>query len=244
LFLVAVLPAPGVPAQEREPAPAPFTWKATYREGLEAARRRRRLLLLYLPPAGDRPEPAVLAHAARQLGSPPAVEGVRIGSADVEAILQRFAVRKLPVLLLLDRRENVVARWEGEAPAGLWTTLRQAVRRQEEREAGEAREAEEARRLALAGKLDAAYRKAEALRRSPLAAPESEAAARDVLGLVEREGERALMRTLAREGLASDSELREGLREVRRSAPHPATRAAIDREINRLERGVVGAGAR
>src|SRR5262245_177363 len=145
-FLTAA--APG-----EEPKARPFAWKSTYAEGRAAAEGRGRPLLLYFPPIDTAKEPRAIALAPRALGVPPFAEGTRVGAGEILELMKRFEVKQVPALLLLDRRENVIQRWEGEGkvPANAWAVLEALVRRLEKRDEDDLKTLREARGLAAGG---------------------------------------------------------------------------------------------
>ena len=223
-------------AEERA---APFEWRDSYSEGLSAAREARRPLLVYFPPVSTEGEPSAMRGAARALGAPPLVEGVRVGAAEVRALLDRFEVKRIPCLILLDRRENVVARWEGPLPGDLWTSLKAILRKMERRDREMEKEALEALGSARDGNAETAYRKVAPILASPVASPEAIAAAREVEAILVRRVWGRLLEILAREGIRADADVLADLEALRAGTGHGGLRKEIGREILRLRRGTV-----
>lgn len=243
-FLLAVL-AGAARASEREPLRAPaelFEWRESYAEAFERALERGRPLLVYFPPLGGGADPAPISGAARALGSPPAAEGVRVGARDVADLARRFGVRKVPCVLFLDRRENVLARWEGSVPADFWLGVGQVLADLRRRDSGFLRRADEALRKAEAGDLEGGYRTAAEILRSSRAPPEAVERAAEVERRLARRVRGEMLEILAAEGLREDAELRARLEKLRASTRHLGLREEIEREISRLERAKI-AGA-
>lgn len=232
-------------ASERQTPRAPeesFQWREAYAEAFERALERGRPLLVYFPPVGGGPDPAPIAGAARALGSPPAAEGVRVGAREVAELARRFEVRKVPCVLFLDRRENVLAKWEGSVPADLWLDAGQVLADLRRRDSAFLRRADEALRKAEAGDLEGGYRTAAEILRSPRAPPEALRRAQEVERRLARRVRAEMLEILAAEGLRADAELRPRLERLRASTRHPGLREEIEREISRLERAKI-AGA-
>jgi hypothetical protein len=177
--------------------------------------------------------------AARALGAPPLVDGVRVGAAEVRALLDRFEVKRIPCLILLDRRENVVARWESPLPGDLWSSLRAMARKLERRDRETEKVAVEALRSARDGGEEAAYRKVAPILASPDASPEALAAAREVEAILLRRVRERLLVILAREGIRADADVLADLEALRAGTGHGGLRKEIGREILRLRRGTV-----
>lgn len=240
LFLCPALADDKASSGKPAPAPLPFSWRSTYAEALEAALRRSRPLLVYCPPVIASKEPAVMTFASKALGVPPLAEGVRVGPDEILEILERFKVREVPALLLVDRRENVLLRWEGQIPPNCWTALGGAIRRMSRKEDEDAKCLREARKLEASGDLEGAYRKAAPFLASPQTSPENlkeaEEVERSLLSALRLE----LLRSLAAEGLLSDSIIKAKLESLRSSTSHAAFRSSVEDEIRRLEQGTIG----
>jgi thioredoxin-like negative regulator of GroEL len=217
-----------------------FSWQATYAGALERALARRCVLLVYFPPIAGNPEPPVLALAARALGNPPALEGVRVGADEVESLSRKFRVRVVPCVLLLDRRENVVSRWDGTVPRSFWQTLARVVARLQRTEAALREKADRALRLSEEGDTEGSYRAFAELVGSKSTPP-------DILEDAHRVEERLVeklrlevVRVLARDGMSGETELIAELERVRSSTAHQGMRAEIDAERERLRTTKVG----
>jgi len=239
LALVAGLAAgsPCARCQESSPAPEkprPFEWRSTYAEARDAALKGRRPFIVYLPPAHDR-EPAAILKLPALLGAPPLVEGVRVGADEVLKLLDKLKVTRLPALALVDRRENVIAKWEGGIPQDLMMRLQSLVARIADQEDKDARIVAEARRLASLGRIEDAYRKAVPLFESSRAAPEHVRAARDVESQLVQSLRIQAARILAREGIRPDAEIRKALMELRDSTTHAGFRAEVEHEHKLFE---------
>jgi hypothetical protein len=224
-----------------EPAPAAFAWKGTYGEALSAALRRRTPFVLYFPPIDPAAEPPVARLAPRALGTPPIVEGARVGADEIVDLKQRFRVMELPAVLFVDRRGNVVHRWEGRIPANLWALVETLVRRVEKREAEDGKVAAEGLALAAAGDAEGAYRKVVPLLESERTDPETLARARAIEAKVLSAGRRRMLEALSLEGLAPDADLVERLASLMAREVHPRIRAEIGREIDRVRERRLGA---
>jgi hypothetical protein len=233
--------AAGSLALALEETAAPFAWKATYRDALAAALRRRTLFVLYFPPVDAANEPPVVRIAARALGIPPVVEGARVGADEILDLKERFHVKDLPAVVLLDRRENALQRWEGRLPNNLWALVEALARRFEKRDAEDRKAVAEGIALAVGGDLAGAYRKVMGLLASERTPPEILEEARDVEARVIASGRKRLLAALAVEGVAPDATLRADLAALREREVHPGVRAEIGREIERLEGRTLGA---
>lgn len=214
----------------------PFAWKATYAEALQAARERSRPVVLYFPPVRDADEPSVVARLPKLFGVPPAVEGVRVGADEILQLMERFGVKKVPALVLIDLRENVLSGWQDGLAVPYLSRLLSAIRQFHKREAQDVARIRDARRLSERGELDVAYRRIVALLVSKHTSPGTLAVARRIEKLVLEEFERALYRVLAREGLLPDPELRAALKKLRSRLSHPEFQKMVDRELSRLKR--------
>jgi hypothetical protein len=213
---------------------APFVWKSTYSEALRAGRGRSRPVVIYFPPVRDSAEPSVVARLPKLFGVPPTVEGVRVGADEILPLMKRFQITKVPALVLIDLRENVLSRWQRGLEAPYISNLRSAIRRFHKREAQDVARVGDARRLVERGEPDAAYPRIATLLGSKHTSPRVLAAARQVEQPVLKEFERALYRVLAREGLRSDKELRAALKKLRSRCSHPEIQKMVDRELKRL----------
>ncbi len=229
--------------KSKGPAPTePLVWRERYADGLRAALENRRAFIVYLPPANGREEPPSVLRLPQKLGVPPLVEGVRASSDEVLELLARLRVKKLPALVLLDRRENILAGWEDGVPADVFQRLQAALKKSEDRDAKDAKTFQEARRTAASTGLEAAYRKALPLIESRLTSPENLKEARAMEADLLTELRRSAVRALALEGLRADAEVLRALEAVRASTAHAGFQKSIDREIARL-RGTSPAAA-
>jgi hypothetical protein len=222
-------------------AAASFRWSSTYAEGRDAALRASRPLIIYLPPARSSEEPPIIRKLPQLAGSPPLVVGVRASADEVLGFLERFKLKKLPALVLLDRRENVIAGWEGGLPADLWSKLQAAVRRIDKRDEDDARTLAEARRASAQGQLDAAYRKVAPLLDSQRTAPDTLEGARKIEESLLAALRASELRILAGEGLRPGDELRKELEALRATTAHAAFQSELAREIAKLKSSSVGA---
>ncbi len=234
LIAFALVPPPPLAAGESD-GRASFAWRASYAEALSEARGGGRPILVYFPPVGGGPDPAPIGAAARWLGSPPRVEGVRVGADEVADLARRFAVRKVPCLLLLDARENVAARWEGSIPQDVWSSVRDVAERLRSRDSALRRRVREALERSEAGDAEGAYRAVAGLLQSPSAPPDVVEAAREVERRLVRRVRAEMLGVLAEEGLRSDAELRARLSKLRSATRHPGLKEEIRREERRLE---------
>jgi len=224
-----------------DPPPSPFAWKATYREALSTALRRKTPFLLYFPPVDIAAEPPVVKPPFRSLGVPPIVEGARVGADEILELKERFHVKELPAVLLIDRRENAVHRWEARIPANLWPLVEVLVRRLEKREADDRKLAAECAALAASGDVEGAYRKAVVLLESERTAPETLVEVRGIEAKVIAAGRKRMLEALSLEGLAPDADVARDLNALREAEAHPRIRAEIAREIARLRERKLGA---
>jgi hypothetical protein len=171
-------------------------------------------------------------------------EGVRVGAGEILEVLERFKVRELPALLLLDRRENVLLRWEGGIPLNCWSALEGAIRRLDRKDEEDARSLRDARKLEASGDLEGAYRKAAPFLASERTSPENLQEAGEVERSLLSARRRDLLRLLAEEGILPDSTVAAKLESLRAVTSHPGFRAAVADEIRRLERGAIGGKTR
>ncbi len=211
-----------------------FVWRTRYADGLRAAVENRRHFLVYLPPAGLQDEPASVVRLPQNLGVPPILEGVRVTSEEVLDLMKQLRVKKLPALVLLDRRENILAGWEDGVPADVLQRLLSALRKIDERDARDARVAQEARKSAVAGRLEDAYKRVLPLLESPLTSPENLQEAQLTEAELLQALRRSALRVLAQEGLRPDAGVIRSLEALRASTSHPGIQHAMDREILRL----------
>jgi hypothetical protein len=231
-----------VPPEEPTQGGEAFSWEPSYEKALEQALVRRRPVILFFPPASAS-EPATTAAVAPVLGSPLRAQGALAGAAEVESLVARFAIKELPAVLIVDRRQNVVARWEGRLPANLWSLVKQSLGLLARLEAEATREAGEGARLYQAGKPGPAYRKVAAVLASTRAPPEALEIAAEVERRLIADGESALIRVLAAEGLVEERVLRSRIAALRSAHPHPATAIIIEREMELLKRSAPGGKA-
>jgi len=227
---------------EEEAAPSPFSWRAGYAEGLAAALEARRPLLVYFPPIEAADEPRWIALAPRALGVPPMAEGARVGSADIADLVNRFEVKKVPALLLLDRRENVVLKWEEKFPREIWSAVEAAVRRIVKKDEEDAKVLRDGQSLEATGDLDGAYRKVAPLIGSTKTAPDTLSGARRIEARYGAEMRRTMLRVLGKEGLVPEAKLIRELETLAGTNAHAGARREIEREIARLRETAPGAG--
>lgn len=220
---------------------APFSWRSTYAEALSAALDRKKPLLVYFPPIEAAQEPRFLALAQRALGTPPAAEGARIGSADIEDLVKRFGVKHVPALLLIDRRENVLLRWEERFPKEPWKDIDLMMRRLAKKEEEDARVLREGQALEEAGDLEGAYRKVLPLVESIRTAPDTLAPAKRIESRYAADVRRRMLAILGKEGLVPEAQLAAELDLLRGASAHAGTRREIEKETARLRETVPGA---
>ena len=228
-------------SQRAEEDAEPFTWKASYAEALRLAVERRRPFFVYFPPTAGEAEPAILADAPKVLGAPPLVEGVRVGAAEVVDLVRRLQVKEVPTVILLDRRENILHRWDGKIPAGFWRTVQSIILRLGSREQAAERMLREALKKSQSGDLEGAYRKVTVILVSADSPPEALAKAREIEASLLRSVRERMLKALAGEGLSSDDSIVHELTDLRSSTQHPGLQEEIGREISRLKRLTVGA---
>jgi hypothetical protein len=166
-----------------------------------------------------------------------------VGPGEVLELLKRFEVKEVPALLVLDRRETVVHRWEGEGkiPAGVWAAVEALVRRLDKREEEDQKALREGQALASAGDAEGAYRKVAALMESERTSPEVLAGARDLEKALAARLRRALLETLGREGIDRDEKVVRELEELAASTAHRRARLEIEAETARLRARKIGA---
>ena len=227
---------------EEEAASSPFSWRPGYADGLAAAIETRRPLLVYFPPIEAADEPRFLALAPRALGVPPLAEGARIGSADIADLVRRFEVKKVPALLLLDRRENVVLKWEEKFPRDPWSAVEAAVRRIVKKDEEDAKVLRDGQSLEATGDFEGAYRKVAPLIGSRKTAPDTLSASRKIESRYGAEMRRRMLRVLGKEGLVPETKLIRELEVLGAANAHPGARREIEREIARLRETTPGAG--
>ncbi len=226
---------------DRPEKAGPFAWKATYAEGFQAALRRGRPFIVYLPPVREADEHPVIRRLPQLAGVPPLVEGVRAGADEVLGLMERCRVKKVPAVVLLDLRENVVAGWEGGVPADLWTKLQAAVRRIDKKNEEDARVLAEARRLEATGNLEGAWKKAQPLLESSRTSPDLVKEARKIEDALILRLRAAALRLHAGEGLRPDDALEKDLEALRGSTSHTGFQAEVSRELARLKVTTIGA---
>ena len=238
--LLLLLPD-GARAQANPPWEAEV-WSATLEDARAKSIEDGRPVLLLFPPI----RPGVyrpLQDTAGVLQSMDRLHPARARGEEAASLLERYGLRDLPALVLLDRHGGVVERWQGLLPLDLWPQVERDVKRlrkEEEELAGAVREARAALRREDYAALVTSLRQAA---RSPRAGyPEREEAARLELELLGR-ASAALRRTLGQEGLVSDARLAEKLTLVRERFPHRAVEERIARELKRLQERRVGGGA-
>lgn len=226
--------AAGDPERGPDRPGGPFVWRSTYRAALDAALKARRPLLVYLPPGDGGDGPQAVETLPARLAAPALLEGVRASADEVLELMERFRVKKLPAVVLLDRRERVVAGWEGGIPADLPQRLVAAVRKIAEREEKDLKLFREVRKIAETGNFEGAYQKAVPLLEGEATVPEVLAALRRLEArLLETLLDRALV-ILAGEGLRPEADLVRELESLRGTTSHAGFRRSVDREIARL----------
>lgn len=169
------------------------------------------------------------------------MEGVRVGAGDVEALLERLDIQKVPAIVLLDRRENILYRQQGGVAANLWRIVKAVVQRQARRDDELRATIREAREIAEEGRIEEAYRRVAPLLSAKTTPPELQAEARAVEELLAGSLRRRMLRILAAEGLRSDREIGDALEVLQGATRHPGVRREVAREIERLRRGTIGA---
>lgn len=217
-----------------------FQWGTSYAETLSRARKRSRPVLVYFPPVGGARDPDFVAGAARALGSPPRAEGVRVGAGEVAELARRFQIRNVPCLLLVDVRENVLARWEDPFPQDLWNSLRDILDQIRRRDSALRRRVQEALERSEKGDAEGAYRAVAAILESLSAPPDVVETAQRVEQHLIRRVRAAMREVLAEEGIREDAELRSRLSKLRAGTRHPGLKEEIQREERRLEETRIG----
>lgn len=241
LFILFFLPLANLAEGEGEKAPPAFSWHSGYAEALAEARARAWPLLVYFPPARDEDQPRALTRLPQQLGRPAGVVGLRVGADDILELKARFRVSRLPAVVLVDRRENPVAGWEGGIAPNLGTLVRDAVKKLARKEDEELKSALLAKRLTAGDQVEAAWKLIAPLLTSSQTSPEALLEARQVEEAMARTFQQALMRALAAEGLRPEGVVLAGLKELRKRTVPPALQAEVEAEIRRLEETAVGA---
>ena len=238
--VISVGAGPGQTAEAADSLQAgrrePFAWSATYGEALQAARERSRPIVLYFPPVRDSDEPPFVAGLPKLFSLSPAVEGVRVGADELLQLMERFRIKKVPALVLIDLRENVLSGWQDGLAMSYLSTLMSAIRKFYRRESQDVVSIRDARRLARQGDLAGAYRCVASLLVSKHTSPGNLVAARRIEKSVLEEFERTLYAVLAWERLAPAPELRAVLKELRSRLSHPDFQRRVDREVLRLKR--------
>ena len=169
-------------------------------------------------------------------------EGARVGSADIEDLVTRFEVKSVPALLLLDRRENLVLKWEQKFPREPWSAVEAAVRRIVKKDEEDAKVLHDGQSLEAGGDLEGAYRKVAPLIASRKTAPDTLSAARKIEARYGAEMRRRMLRVLGKEGLVPEAKLIRELEALGSANAHPGARRDIEREIARLRETTPGAG--
>ena len=215
-----------------------FGWSATYAEALDLALARKCPLLVYFPPVRGEREPRILALAPKVLGVPPAAEGVRVGADDVSDLVSRYKVRAVPAVLLLDRRENVIHRWDGTIPRNFWRTIQSLLGRVARAEKAVRKTLRDAHTQAAKDDLEGAYRKVARILGSRQTPPDSLLEAKEIEARLVRRVREGKILILAREGTDSDKVLLEDLRKLRAGTRHPGNvhRSGINGLINLIKR--------
>ena len=206
-------------------------WLSRYAEGLAAARAHGAPFLVYFPPTGSSSDPSVIARAdPASLGLPI----VRIGTEEVAERMTALGVGRVPALLVVDRRENVIARFEGSIGAAVWRSVDAVRRRMARRRSDELKAAGRAVELLEDGRVESALDRVRPLLEDRLTSPEAFEIARRVHGEVAEREENEMLRALAAEGLVPARELERRLRELRERVLLDETRARIDRELTAI----------
>ncbi len=164
----------------------------------------------------------------------------RVRAADLPALLERFQVKRVPAVLLLDRHGGTWERWEPAIPTDLWAQVDRSSVRLKTLEEEVARSLAASRaaleRKDYAGAL-AGARKVKARARPGSSEPDAASAVEaDVLA---RAGEE-IRRALAGEGITSDQEILADFKRLRGSFPQPEVQSLIDRETARIRSRPVG----
>ncbi len=239
LFVLMSARGAEIVGQQTAPAPAVFAWKSRYAEALEAARRHQLLVAVYFRPVvGVEPRSLRLAAKTKNLGR--LVSGVRVGSAEVVELKERFRVASFPSLVVLDARERVLMHWPGNIPSDVWTRVARTFRQLKEQHAGEEKDLEAARALFDSGRTDLAYRRLSPLLRSRRTALGVLRAAKELEARMIAAGEERILLVLAAEGLVPDARLKERLRELFAEPMPLALKNARDRELRRIGTMTIG----
>lgn len=164
-----------------------------------------------------------------------------MGSDEVESLARKFRVRVTPCLVLVDRRENVVFRWDATAPRSFWQTLDRVVARLDKAESLLRKKADDALRLCEAGDREGAYRAVAGLLGSRSTPPDVMDDARTVEARLLEALRLEVVRILARDGISPATAVIADLERLRASTAHPGMRAEIEAEVARLRTTRIGA---
>jgi hypothetical protein len=224
-------------------APESGFWDGTLAEARALSDQDGLPVLLLFPAAGKADPPRPLADGPATRAARGRFHPARVRSGEVEELLSRFQVAKLPAVALLDRHGGLVERWEGATPPDLWSQIDRAARRLKGAEESLSQALRDSRaaleREDFAAALGAA-REVRARSRPGYSEPEAAAAVESAVLL---RAERELKKVLAAEGIAADSKLEAELARFRDRFPHPAVKGRVERELERIRSRTVG-GAR
>jgi len=213
---------------------APDPWDSLLEEALRQAAEDGRPIILYLPPSRPSEVPPAILDAAAVRKAAERFHLARARAADLEVSPERFRVKKVPALVLLDRGGAVVETWEGRLPADIWVKVDRAARNLKATEEDTVKLLADSRAAAELGDFAAALagtRRISILGRS---GSSEVAGAWELEKALVARGREEVIRTLSREGIVSDREVLAGLLRIRTLFPHVVIQRLVDREVSRI----------
>ncbi|MBI4583610.1 MAG: hypothetical protein HY717_06280 [Planctomycetes bacterium] len=218
-------------------------WNHDPAEALELARESGRWSVLFFPATAQQDLPLVpgsqLAWLVRR------AVGAKVGAAEVKALRAEHRIDAFPAAVLVDPFGNALPALESEeALKDLWSQLQALDNRLKSLIADLDKKAAQAERSLAGGDFAAAHASSlEVLQRSRPGYPPRQRV-EEVLKRLDEAADRALLKTLAQEGLIPDRELSRQLAGLAGRFPMKGMQERLRREKERLEDRHIGGGGK